>query len=901
MISNSIRFLGNFIESANIAVVFRMSPVDLFPILTLLLQSSIPAWFHSPISTHLSLLPLRPGGVRQMIEFLAAGARQGQSEQADSLPDHNAASCGAKLPLEVLDQASKILSSVPSSLNADEYFSNLGPQLLQLLDENIPDSQRAAAYIIGNGILGRRKYGSPGTIGWDIFAQPIIDSLNPSTEQNTGRDASCLIKVSEESLEKALNRLSLLVTLHPNPGLTKRLVTPLMFPLWGLLCYSEHSKLIASVQRIHQILVNFFKSSAGIEKLIRLCSGLLWDGPSSWTYRLGLAGGVEIRDRLPENGAQLDAVAIGQNIESRVHEYIMLIRSGAVDEDEICIIFVHVIKICLLKQGMEHEGNLQLADELKNDPLHMLVYAKLMQRMLENCKDLFAAKPMRIVDLVDQLLAGFITDHGDSNNQRQKRLTPSLSTLGDIVEFDSMNRNRDRDSSDYSRHIEEESIEMLSVAMSLLSAILSSQNSSSDRKNTSSFNSLHTNLLRLASFGNPLPSSLVVSARQILAILDFQKSLAISADKPLAQSSNPYASDIKSYGLVTNYLVDPLPPVRAQGLAMLTALITKKSPVLDIPSITILLQSLLQDEDEFIYLSVIKALSLLASQHSKTVIKMLLERYVDANETATLDTRIRMGEALLQTIQTLSSALVGVVATLVGESMISVASRRMQKPKTKQSRELEIQKEAMSQKESEEAWGGFIPQHDVSNLLSQESRTQAQILAAWASPTLSDDPRIRASALSILGTCVETNISGLGTSLVSTSIDLALSVLKFEPSAELAVLRRAAVLLIGSLVTALERAADEGRTLEFELADENTGDVIDVLRLVEEKEGDEIVRGHLGVVIARLDEWRRISWKEKLGAGAGEIRFGLEGGLRGLSVGDCVETKKRAGIIEEIE
>lgn len=876
-----------------------MSPVDLFPILTLLLQSSIPAWFHSPISTHLSLLPLRPGGVRQMIEFLAAGARQGQSEQADSLPDHNAASCGAKLPLEVLDQASKILSSVPSSLNADEYFSNLGPQLLQLLDENSLDSQRAAAYIIGNGILGRRKYGSPGTIGWDIFAQPIIDSLNPSTEQNTGRDASCFIKVSEESLEKALNRLSLLVTLHPNPGLTKRLVTPLMFPLWGLLCYSEQFKIIASVQRIHQILVTFFKSSAGIEKLIRLCSGLLWNGPSSWTYRLGLAGRVEIRDRLPENGAQLDAVAIGQNIESRVHEYIMLIRSGAVDEDEICIIFVHVSNICLLKKGMEHEGNLQLADELKNDPLHMLVYAKLMQNMLENYKDLFAAKPMRIVDLVDQLLAGFITDHGDSNNQRQKRLIPSLSTLGDIVEFDPMNR--DRDSSDDSRHIEEDSIEMLSVAMSLLSAILSSQNSSSDRTNTSSFNSLHTNLLRLASFGNLLPSSLVVSARQILAILDFQKSSGISTDKPLAQSSNPYASDIKSYGLVTNYLVDPLPPVRAQGLAMLTALITKKSPVLDIPSITILLQSLLQDEDEFIYLSAIKALSLLASQHTKTVIKMLLERYVDANETTTLDTRIRTGEALLQTIQTLGSALVGVVATLVGESMISVASRRMQKPKTKQSRELEIQKEAMSQKESEEAWGGFIPQHDVSNLLSQESRTQAQILAAWASPTLSDDPRIRASALSILGTCVETNISGLGTSLVSTSIDLALSVLKFEPSAELAVLRRAAVLLIGSLVTALERAADEGRTLGFELADENTGDVIDVLRLVEEKEGDEIVRGHLGVVIARLDGWRRIGWKEKLGIGAGEIRFGLERGLRGLSVGDCVETKKRAGIIEEIE
>ena len=45
-----------------------------------------------------------------------------------------------------------------------------------------------------------------------------------------------------------------------------------------------------------------------------------------------------------------------------------------------------------------------------------------------------------------------------------------------------------------------------------------------------------------------------------------------------------------------------------------------------------LLVSILQDDEEFIYLAAIRALALLARRHQKTVLGLLIERYVDKEE-----------------------------------------------------------------------------------------------------------------------------------------------------------------------------------------------------------------------------------------------------------------------------
>lgn len=46
---------------------------------------------------------------------------------------------------------------------AEEWFDGIAPQLLSLLDgDGEPEMDRAAAFVIGFGILGRKQYGAPG-------------------------------------------------------------------------------------------------------------------------------------------------------------------------------------------------------------------------------------------------------------------------------------------------------------------------------------------------------------------------------------------------------------------------------------------------------------------------------------------------------------------------------------------------------------------------------------------------------------------------------------------------------------------------------------------------------------------------------------------------------------------
>lgn len=108
--------------------------------------------------SNLARLPLRPRGVQHTIEFVlsvhptTSGARSEQRPGGGSAISH-----------EALNAASKLLSSPPAGMNPQEWFSGIAPQLYSLLSgEGEPEMDKAAAYIIGFGILGRRQYGAPG-------------------------------------------------------------------------------------------------------------------------------------------------------------------------------------------------------------------------------------------------------------------------------------------------------------------------------------------------------------------------------------------------------------------------------------------------------------------------------------------------------------------------------------------------------------------------------------------------------------------------------------------------------------------------------------------------------------------------------------------------------------------
>lgn len=804
--------------------------------------------------------------MKDVISFLASSVPQGPLDSNVSLPDRENQALTPILSLEVITHASKLLSSVPGSISADTYFSKLAPQLLLLIDEKDVDAQRAAVYIVGNGILGRKKHGSPGTIGWKLFAMPIIEAFNPATmqgeinvvsEKTPSRSDLPPVLVSEVLLGQALNRLFALVLLHPNPGLTKRLIGPCVLSLWELLCYSQEIKKLLWAENIHKLLCTYFKTSVGINKLVFLGENLLWDEKLPWTYGAGTAGGIEIRKRVKNFHPSLDLGVAIERADLRIGKFMKLLGEIAVDDD-IGVLFTQFCKNWLLSDDRENEGKNAIleTDSFTGDPLKSLVNAKLTQEILKEYKDQLSANPKRVIELLSQIFTVFINKYRGKPPPAPPS-EPSLAALENIT-ISVSHQNKKANSDETSK---EDSSEIISIALSLLSAILSSSEFSLDPETFRLLKDFQSNLANVTSLGL-LPTSLIMSAANISSLLDFHISLSISHTRTKTMSSDPYTSDRKEHHLALSYLTDTLPPVRAQGLSILNSLLKRSSPVIDIQSTTVLLQSLLQDEDEFIYLSAIKNLGLLAARHQKTVLRTLVEAYIDPDEKASLDVRIKTGEALSKTIESLGSALVGDAATLVGDAMITLAGRRPQKPKSAAARHAATELEETARHEAEEAWGGEIP----SSAQDTEQESLTQILNGWQGPPGSDDLRVRASALSILGTCIENSLRGLGSQLISSALDVALSILALEPGPEAAILRRAAVLLILSLAKALDATIERGPgvSTSFGFERRTVQDVMDTLRRVEDGDADEIVRGHSGITIEALETFMEKSMMRDL-------------------------------------
>lgn len=128
------------------------------PVLNLLIQPgrSHP-WLRTRLISALTPLPLRPRGVQDTIEFILSvhpSSRVGSSEDTSKQ---------AGVSYEALNAASRLLSSPPLGMTPDRWFSGLAPQLFSLLQaQGEPGMDKAAAFIIGFGILGQKRYGAPG-------------------------------------------------------------------------------------------------------------------------------------------------------------------------------------------------------------------------------------------------------------------------------------------------------------------------------------------------------------------------------------------------------------------------------------------------------------------------------------------------------------------------------------------------------------------------------------------------------------------------------------------------------------------------------------------------------------------------------------------------------------------
>lgn len=897
----------------------------LLPILTTFLQQPLPAWLKPRMSKELATVPVRTHGVRHVIEFLSLSylSKNSQVPQDASGPQSR-----IPIPLEAVTQASKLLTSPPSGTSQDEWIQKLEPQLWSLLDGDVGrELSRAAGQIIAGGVLSKRSTGAPGAIGWRLFAQPILEPIHPkdtaaAVVRSSTKDR---VLVQDQDLLLAMQRLAVITTSYSHAGLIKRLVGPLLLPLWALLHYARSKRSLdrAWVELPRSIITRYIAIACDPKQVDTIATNLFWDGPSEWTFGPGTKAGIEIRMRRSGDhtgdGGMESILSRISNLAERIDLLVSLLADAKVSDDVAGLIFLQATKRWL-NPSQSTRASLLLEND--DDPLTALTDAKLSEALANKFKDSFARSPQHIIELMGQLLQNYVSDHRARAERQAKSQTPSRANLGSIVASTSGNKEHNSESDTAEDDI-------ASFAISILSTLVAT----SEFQRTSAIDDLlshvSTHLQYLVQgHQSPIPPALTNSARNLLQVLQ------PSAPTPNKTNDDPLTPHRATLRAALQDLTSPEAPNRTWSLSTLHKLIKDPSsfPVIDVPSTTyLLLSASLADPESYVHSAAIPVLVSLALRSPHPTTKILVDALLDVDERSlslakgrmtdekerelqeSLDYRLRVGEVLSNMLMAddfwRGKSDVGVKYASIKHittACLSLASRRGQRTKTQRERKAVSLQIVQQQEEAETAWGGPIP-----NLLEPEGadpdhqaeyEALSKIVKGWEDTGIEEDVRIRASALSLFGTVLEKRVSFVEQPTVDAGLQIVLLVLTMETAEAFFILRRAAVLVVMGLLRALDESLDAGEASPIDLGMRQQDEVERVLRWVRDGDGDELVRDHAAHVLEGLETLRM----EKLYRVRDEgVRLGpdlgLEGGLRGLSVRPGADNGTRRMVVEEIE
>ncbi|KAK1999748.1 hypothetical protein LX36DRAFT_655171 [Colletotrichum falcatum] len=802
---------------------------NLLPVLNALIKPNVaPAWLRPELMKILTLIPLRPDGVRGTMEFVFSVHPSSTLKASEAATPQKK---GANITQEAMAVVTRIITSPPATIPPEDWFSKIAPQLITLLDGyEGAELSKAAAQIIMFGVLGRKQFGAPGSPGWNVFVEPMLRSLDPSrkyvdvaafdkTEESGFVDLSDkAVLVPADDLFVTLRRMSSLINYTPYPAQTKRILDPVLPQLWAISCKSKGNQTTEErySKPARSLLHTFLKLSVSVSKLHLVIENLLYEGELTttprWRYHTTSDGCLQISAVPLGHGPQLPELDWNE-IQIRSESLIRLMTASCTPE-EISSFFLELLGRWLQSttSAKGKEVLLRIEDSESGNEVRQLLEITVLQKMLERIPDKLVSRVTQVYELVCQIL------------------DPSA--------------------------IQDQPDDIVAVALSLLNLVITAPNFKKSNLKAEILQNLETSLDILSKAGR---SEVSPTAKNLMLLLRYREAVDPAEEDGFVPTERQI-EDRRTYKLALEYITqaDNPPPIRSEGLNLISGLVASNSTVLDVQATLVLLSSLLQDSEDFINLRVVKLFTQLASRHPKATTLEILEHYLDAKETSTTDVRLRFGEALVQVIERLGETFAGDVAKRISETLLSIAGRRGYRPKTeaKQAREQRLQD--MKKKQAEDAWGGDVP--DLGDDLTEEEQAKndilTQIVEGWESKRGSEDVRMRASALSVFSTGLETNISGIGPDLISIAVDLCINVLALEREVEKGIIRRAAIMVVLGFVRALDAAKQSGRRLGFGLTDQSREDITRTLKYVAVTDNDGLVQQHARDVIESLEAWQ---------------------------------------------
>lgn len=649
--------------------------------------------------------------------------------------------------------------------------------------------------------------------------ETLVFSAGPDDVVDLQRET---VIVRPDDLALAIKRLVSLLNSHPNPGLTTRLLSPLLLPLWALSSWPDADQ--SCQDRVclpaKTLLIIYLKIAGSAEKYLAIIKDLLYEGG-------GLSDGSHWRFDAKKSQIQVKRIRGSQNppleldrLGVQATAFVELLK-GASSETDVSKVFLTLFQRAFGSSRASQEIRIKVEDESKEDPIARIIEVQVLQSMMSEIPDKIIADSKGMIELSSHVLREY------SNSP--------------------------------------ENADSIAVALSLLNIVVTAPSFQKSDFDSGLLRSIEESLEKISRANQPDVSQ---TANNLHLLLKYRDEVEDPSERPTAPTDRQ-VEDRRTYNLAISYItqLDSPPPVRSEGLNLILGLIRTNSPILDIQGVLVLLSSLLSEEDDYMNVLVMKLFVQLAEKHPKSVVKELLDHYVDADEKATVDARLRFGEAILKVVERLGATFTGEVAVQVAESMLSIAGRRGHRAKTEARQEREERLRAQKQRAAERAWGGDVP--DLSEVVEEaEGQTEeekvkndilARIVQGWESKRGSEDVRMRASALSIFAVGLEINVAGMGAGPVQASMDMCVSILTMESEMEKAILRRAAIVLVLTLVRALADARDRGQPLGFTLTDASREDVLRVLEYVASTDNDGLVQQHARDVVESLRNWQMAS------------------------------------------
>ncbi|KAF2199410.1 hypothetical protein GQ43DRAFT_464844 [Delitschia confertaspora ATCC 74209] len=931
---------GDF-QGQHAKLLNRCPTSRLLPILTSYLQQDdAPVWFKQKISKELTLVPLRPHGVRHTIDFVSLSYL---SQSASGVPD---TSQKIPVPVEAVRHVSRLLASVPDGINPDDWFSELAPQIWNLIDgEGGEELSRAAGQIIAAGILGHKSTGAPGTAGWKTFAEPILRAIRPEARKigSPTREGFDTALVSDTDLMLSLKRLSVIVMSHSHAGLVKRLIHPVLLPLWALMQYASCKGSRGNQKVSHlgmqwtelprQILSRYMVLSLDPKQIEAIVDNIFWDGESSWTFGPGSQGGVEIQQRTNDDRPGHDFGRLIMQIEvldGRVQSLMDLLSETGVQDDAVSAVFLAVTKRWLAlgttrtppKDGLESHGDTTV------EPLVAMAYAKLSQTMATKFQRKFTRRPAHVMELVAQLLQDFVQKHNLELRENTNTSKASLFDLRNIVDKRSATPRSQVDQKS-NMSPDSESEDLVSFALSILNVIVASP----EFKKTSDTDKVISQILPSLEYlgkgqqHSRLPLGIVNASQNLLTFFTRTRSSDVRVVPERVRDSSRETLKTALADLTSDE-----PPSRAWGLSTLEILVQdpKAFHLIDIPATThMILSTALVDSESFVYSAGISTIVRFAAVSPNPVLRILIDAYMDKDEmalervkdrdlTQALDFRLRLGEVLNKFA--LESSFWNMRADttnrhhamdLLIEATLSLGSRRGQRSKSLLRRHDVAEKERLEQEEAEAAWEGPVPdlfseEEDESEAQKKEREVIANIVEGWQSTGLEEDVRVRASALSILGCILEHRLEFFTQNKIHAALQMVVTILILETSADKAIVRRAAVLVLMGCLRGVDQEVQEGRQNTFTFGSRQSEEVERTLKWVRDEDNDGLVRSHAADVIEGLDTLRMkqlyglMDYKDRIQG----LQLDAGEGLKGLDINPLAnreEGKRKVSLVEEVE